>query len=67
MNLDSSIGSLKGIGAKTQALFEKLGVYTIRDMLLAFPRDYHKFPDCQKINNVKAVLWGKAEKASGAP
>ena len=53
MNLDSSIGSLKGIGAKTQALFEKLGVYTIRDMLLAFPRDYHKFPDCQKINNIE--------------
>lgn len=53
MNLDSSIGNLKGIGVKTQVLFEKLGVYTIRDMLLAFPRDYHKFPDCQKINNLE--------------
>lgn len=53
MNLDSSIGSLKGIGTKTQALFEKLGVYTVRNMLLAFPRDYRKFPACEKINKIE--------------
>lgn len=52
MNINSSIGELKGIGEKTQGLFEKLGVSTIRDMLLAFPRDYRKFPGCEKIQNI---------------
>lgn len=52
MNINSSICELKGIGEKTQSLFEKLGVSTIRDMLLAFPRDYRKFPACEKIQNI---------------
>ncbi len=49
MDINSSIGELKGIGAKTQSLFEKLGVYTVGDMLLAFPRDYRQFPNPAKI------------------
>lgn len=43
MNLDSRIRELKGIGAKTEELFANLGVYTIRDILLHFPREYHRF------------------------
>lgn len=54
MDINSSIGELKGIGEKTLGLFGKLGVYTIRDMLLAFPRDYRKFPTCEKIKNIEA-------------
>ncbi len=49
MNIESSICELKGIGEKTGKTFEKLGVYTIRDMLLAFPRDYRKMPVCEPI------------------
>lgn len=45
MNLDSSIREIKGIGAKTEEMFQKAGVYTIRDILLYFPRDYEKFPE----------------------
>lgn len=68
MNINSSIGELKGIGEKTQSLFEKLGVYTIRDMLLAFPRDYRKFPACEKIRNVtNAKEYAIAAKVGSTP
>ena len=45
MNLDSSIKELKGVGDKTAKLFEKVGVYTIRDILLHFPYYYVSYPD----------------------
>lgn len=45
MNLDSPIRQVKGIGAKTEELFHKTGVYTVGDILLYFPRDYERFPD----------------------
>lgn len=45
MNMDSEIRELKGVGAKTEQLLHKLGVYTVRDMLLYFPREYTKFPE----------------------
>jgi ATP-dependent DNA helicase RecG len=44
MRLDSPIHEIKGIGAKTEQLFHSLGVYTIGDILLYFPRDYERFP-----------------------
>lgn len=44
MRLDSPIHEIKGIGAKTEQLFHTLGVYTIGDILLYFPRDYERFP-----------------------
>ena len=45
MVLDSPIRQIKGIGTKTEELFQKTGVYTVRDILLYFPRDYEKYPD----------------------
>lgn len=44
MERTSSIGALKGIGAKTEQLFHNLGVYTIGDILLHYPKDYEKLP-----------------------
>ena len=44
MNLESSIRECKGVGEKTQALFANLGVYSVSDMLLHFPRDYVQYP-----------------------
>lgn len=44
MKLDSPIREIKGIGAKTEQLFHTLGVYTVGDILLYFPRDYERFP-----------------------
>ncbi len=45
MNKSSSITEIKGIGAKTKESFEKMGVYTVGDILLHFPRDYVRFPE----------------------
>ena len=43
MNESESIRSLKGIGEKTEALFHKIGVYTVGDLLCYYPRDYDIF------------------------
>jgi ATP-dependent DNA helicase RecG len=40
MNEHSKISTLKGIGEKTEALFEKAGVCTIGDLLRYYPRGY---------------------------
>ncbi|MDD6169520.1 MAG: ATP-dependent DNA helicase RecG [Lachnospiraceae bacterium] len=52
MELNSPIRALKGIGEKTEQLFHKIGVYTIRDILLYYPRDYVKFPAAKDVNEV---------------
>lgn len=36
----SSLGSLKGIGPKTEELFHRAGIYTRDDLLHYYPRDY---------------------------
>ncbi len=45
MTLDRKLTDLKGIGEKTEKLFQKIGVYTVGDILLNFPRTYVKYPD----------------------
>ncbi len=52
MNLDSSISQVKGVGAKSEQLFQKLGVYTVGDILLHFPRDYKKMPEIKKLSEI---------------
>ncbi|MDE6980471.1 MAG: DNA helicase RecG, partial [Lachnospiraceae bacterium] len=45
MKLDSPITEIKGIGAKTEKLMNRIGVYTLWDILLHYPRDYIKFQE----------------------
>lgn len=45
MRLEASIQEIKGIGEKTKQLFAKIGVYTVGDILLHFPRTYQQFPE----------------------
>ncbi len=55
MDIISPITEIKGIGEKTQKSFAKMGVYTVGDILLHFPRNYVKFPeitDIDELNNV---------------
>lgn len=40
MQLDDSVERMKGVGPKTAALFEKIKVYTIEDLLRLYPRNY---------------------------
>lgn len=52
MNIDSPLNELKGIGEKTEKQFQKLGVYTVWDILLHFPREYTKYPDVVAVDEV---------------
>ena len=52
MNLNSPVREIKGIGAKTEQLFQQLGVYTVGDILLYYPRDYEKYPDLCDVDQV---------------
>ena len=58
MNYNSQIDELKGIGDKTKDLFAKLGVYTIGDILLYFPRDYTQYPKTEYINDLEYLAPG---------
>lgn len=52
MNMNSSIGELNGIGPQKEKALQKLGVYTIGDMLLAFPRDYKQIPAITPVGQI---------------
>ena len=56
MDKTSGIGTLKGIGAKTEQLFHNLGVYTIGDILLHYPKDYDKMPPVTPLSEIPAML-----------
>ena len=38
--MDGTLRQLKGIGARKEALFARLGIQTISDLLQYFPREY---------------------------
>ncbi len=43
MNFDDSITILKGIGEKTAALYAKLGIFTVGELMRYYPRSYERF------------------------
>ena len=60
MEKSSGIGTLKGIGAKTEQLFHNLGVYTIGDILLHYPKDYDKLPPITPLEEISSCLVSNA-------
>ena len=54
MNISSPITAIKGVGEKTKESFEKLGVYTVGDILLHFPRNYTQYPAICDINDLSS-------------
>lgn len=48
MNRNSAITEIKGIGEKTAALFQKLNIETVGDILLHYPRTYVQFPEAKQ-------------------
>ena len=44
-NTSSSIRSLKGIGEKTEALFNKLNIYSVDDLITYAPRAYYLYSE----------------------
>lgn len=73
MNEHSKISELKGIGAKTEQLFQKLSVYTVGDLLRYFPRGYDVYEapvaigDLEegKVSAVRAAIYGKVQVGGG--
>lgn len=59
MEITSPIDNIKGIGEKTKKLFAKLGVYTVRDILLHFPKNYVKFPEIQDLDEIDLLVSGQ--------
>lgn len=53
MKLSDDITSLKGIGKKTSALYNRLGIFTVKDLLSYYPRDYERYEP------TRAYLTGK--------
>ena len=43
MKYSDDIINLKGIGEKTAKLFYKLGIFTIKDLLFYYPKNYQRF------------------------
>lgn len=62
MNELSRINSLKGIGDKTEALFVKVGVNTIGDLLDYYPRTYDVYEESIPISEVEE---GKVKTITG--
>ncbi|MDU7114683.1 MAG: ATP-dependent DNA helicase RecG [Peptoniphilus harei] len=56
LKLSDSIKNLKGIGPKREKLLHKLGIYSISDLLLYYPRRYE---DSSKINKVSEAKIGE--------
>lgn len=54
MELQSDITTLKGVGEKSAALFRKLHIENIRELLFFFPRDYETFGEPVSISEIKA-------------
>lgn len=54
MNLQSDITTLKGVGEKSAALFRKLHIETLKDLLFYFPRDYETFEEPVYIDKARA-------------
>lgn len=43
---------LKGIGPKTEKLFQKLGIWTVEDLVYYFPHTYLSFPKTQVVGSL---------------
>ena len=45
MDQNKSVSTLKGIGEKTEKLFQKVGVFTLGDLLSYYPRAYDEYEE----------------------
>jgi len=53
MNNNQSLSSIKGVGGKTFELFNKIGLFTVDDILNYYPRTYDKY---ERITSTKDSL-----------
>lgn len=60
--LATPVQFLKGVGPQRGVLFERLGMYTARDVLFGFPRDYQ---DLTQLDSLAALEDGKLVRLRG--
>lgn len=53
VELISSIRNIKGIGGKSEKLFNKLGIYTVKELLCFYPREYDIFGSIEPVSSVQ--------------
>ena len=53
MNENSKINTLKGIGEKTEKIFQKAGIYTVGDLIRYYPRGYDVYEDPVSVSEVE--------------
>ncbi len=63
MNEKTGITELKGIGEKTGALFAKLGIFTVGDLIRCYPRGYDVYEEPVLISELEE---GKIQTVTGA-
>lgn len=56
MVLSDSIKTIKGIGDKTAETLSKLGIYTVSDLLMYYPRTYIAYEDPVDIENLQTGM-----------
>lgn len=52
MELNDSIRNIKGIGGKSEKLFNKLGIYTVEELLCFYPREYDVFGKIEPVSSL---------------
>ena len=72
MNEHSKISELKGIGEKTEKLFQKLNIFTVGDLLRYYPRTYEIYEEPipiasaeeGKVVTITGNIYGKVQVAT---
>lgn len=54
MNKELLIIQLKGVGEKTSSLFQKMGIFTVEDLISYYPRDYDVYKEPILIDQIKS-------------
>lgn len=73
MNSGRKISTLKGIGEKTEKLFQKIGIYTVDDLIRYYPRRFEIFDDPVTVSEleegkvcaVSGTVFGKIQVTGG--
>ncbi|GAA0788711.1 ATP-dependent DNA helicase RecG [Hathewaya limosa] len=66
MNVDNSVKYVKGVGPKSSEELNKIGIFTVLDLLLYFPRDYEHIGFVSNLsqckNDEKIYIYGNVAK-----
>ena len=58
MNVYDSVLAVKGVGAKSLSLFEKLGIFTVKDLLYYFPYSYRDYSELSHVISISENEYG---------